>query len=301
MFKEGIGESSEFAGYHPWVNLTYYILAIGITMFTLSPWFLAATFVLSWVYSLLLKGRSTVKLNLIFSFWTLLLMGVLNVLFTHEGVTVWLYLNDNAITLEAFLYGISAAVMLVSVIIWFVSFNVIMSADKLIFIFGRAAPVLGLTLSMIFRYIPLLKERFESIRMGQACLVGNQPQSKLARIRQFGKEVSILVSWSLESSIDSADSMEARGYGLRGRTSFHLYRFQKRDFLLLVLMLGLGSIVVAGAILGKTTVWFYPEYVLGPMDLLTAVTLGAYVLLLALPIIIDIIGELRWKRSGFVM
>lgn len=301
MFKDGIGESSEFSGFHPWVNLIYYILAIGITMFSLSPWFLAATFVLSWTYSVLLKGRGTVKLNLIFSFWTLVLMAVINVIFTHEGVTVLFYLNDNAITMEAFIFGLSAAVMLVSVIIWFVSFNVVMSADKLIFIFGRAAPVLGLTLSMIFRYVPLLKERFAEIRMGQACLTGNQKKSRIARIRQFGKELSILVSWSLESSIESADSMEARGYGLRGRTSFHLYRFTKRDLLLLLVMCGLGTVVITGAVMGKTTVWFYPEYVLRRFDLMTGLTLGAYVLLLALPILIDISGEVRWKRSGLAM
>ena len=32
MFKEGLGETSEFAGYHPWLNLLYYVLAIGVTM-----------------------------------------------------------------------------------------------------------------------------------------------------------------------------------------------------------------------------------------------------------------------------
>jgi energy-coupling factor transport system permease protein len=120
-------------------------------------------------------------------------------------------------------------------------------------------------------------------------------------MRQFGKEASILVSWSLESSIESADSMEARGYGLRGRTSFHLYKFTRRDTVLLLLMIILGAIVVAGCALGKTTVWFYPVYVLGNFDLMTAVTLAAYVLLLFLPIIIDISGEVRWKRSSLEM
>jgi ABC-type cobalt transport system, permease component CbiQ and related transporters len=191
--------------------------------------------------------------------------------------------------------------MLVSVIIWFVSFNTIMSADKLIFIFGKAAPVLGLTLSMIFRYIPLLKNRFQEIKMGQACLGRGEQKGFVAKMRQFGKEVSILISWSLESSIESADSMEARGYGLKGRTSFHLYKFTRRDTTLLVLMLVLGAIVIVGCILGKTSVYFYPVYVVGSFDLMTAVTLAAYVLLLALPMILDIQGEVRWKQSSLEM
>ncbi len=301
MFKDGIGEGSEFSGYHPWVNLTYYILAIGITMFSLSPWFLAATFTLSWLYSLLLRGTTVVRMNLLFTFWTLVIMALINTLFTHNGATVLFYLRGNGVTLEALIYGLSAAVMLVSVIIWFVSFNTIMSADKLIFIFGKAAPVLGLTLSMIFRYIPLLKNRFQEIKMGQACLGRGEEKGFMARMRKFGKEASILVSWSLESSIESADSMEARGYGLKGRTSFHLYRFTRRDTMLMTVMLMLGAIVITGCALGKSTVYFYPVYTAGNFDIMTSVTLAAYVLLLALPMLIDIIGELRWKRSSLEM
>lgn len=301
MFKDGIGEGSEFSGYHPWVNLTYYILAIGITMFSLSPWFLAATFTLSWLYSLLLRGTTVVRMNLLFTFWTLVIMALINTLFTHNGATVLFYLRGNGVTLEALIYGLSAAVMLVSVIIWFVSFNTIMSADKLIFIFGKAAPVLGLTLSMIFRYIPLLKNRFQEIKMGQACLGRGEEKGFMARMRKLGKEASILVSWSLESSIESADSMEARGYGLKGRTSFHLYRFTRRDTMLMAVMLMLGTIVITGCALGKSTVYFYPVYAAGNFDIMTSVTLAAYVLLLALPMLIDIIGELRWKRSSLEM
>jgi energy-coupling factor transport system permease protein len=300
MFGKGIGESSEFAGYHPWVNLTYYVLAVGITMFSLSPWFLAATFTLSWVYSVLLRGKSVIRMNLIFTFWTVVIMSVVNVFFTHEGVTVLFYLNDNAITLEALIYGISAAVMLISVIIWFASFNVIMTADKLIYLFGKAAPVLGLTLSMIFRYVPLLKERYAEIRMGQACMPAEDRQGFMSKLRQLGKEMGILVSWSLESSIETADSMEARGYGLRGRTSFHLYRMGPRDAVMLTVMLLLGGIVVAGVAMGKTTIRFYPEHEVPPMDVFTAIVLAAYVLLLALPIIMDIYGEVRWKQSELV-
>ena len=137
MFKEGLGETSEFAGYHPWVNMTYYILAVGVTMFSLSPWFLAGTFLLSWVYSVLIRGRKIIRLNLIFTLWSLILMAVINVFFSHDGVTVFFYINDNAITLEAMLFGFSSAVMLVSLIIWFTSFNTIMSADKLIFLSAK--------------------------------------------------------------------------------------------------------------------------------------------------------------------
>ena len=64
--------------------------------------------------------------------------------------------------------------------------------------FGRFAPVLGLTLSMIFRFVPLLRTRFELIREGQRALYAGDEKSFVGKIRQLGKEVSILVSWSLD-------------------------------------------------------------------------------------------------------
>jgi len=309
MFRDGLGESSEFSGYHPIVNLTYYITVIGITVFSTSPWFLGATFVMAWIYSILLGGRLSIRMNLILVFWIIVIMAVINVIFTHEGETVLFYLNGNRITAEALIYGLSSAVMLSSVIIWFSGFNVIMTAEKLIYLFGRIAPVLGLTLSMIFRYIPLLKDRYEEVHMGQQCLdpeagLINRPGGKqpiLKRLRQAGKNVSVLISWSLESSIENADSMEARGYGLKGRTSFHLYRFAARDTLMEIWLCILGLICIGGCVLDKTEAVFYPTYEVHPFDGVTAVTFVAFALLLTTPVILDITGELKWKRSDLTV
>ena len=300
MFKNGIGETSEFSRFHPLVNLIYFSFVIGITMFSMTPYFLIATLVTSWIYSVLLKGKKILKQNAYISIFTILLTAVLNVFFTHEGVTILFYINDNAITMESLIYGLSSGVMLASVIIWFTGFNVVMSADKLIFIFGKAAPVLGLTLSMIFRYVPLLKERYSEIHMGQVCLGRGNEKGFFNKIRQFGKEVSILVSWSLESSIESADSMEARGYGLKGRTSFNLYRIERRDVVLISVMTLMGTVVIILNLLGKNSISFYPVYKYS-MSVWNGSTLGAYIILVGMPIVMDIYGEAKWRRSDLAI
>jgi len=300
MFKNGIGETSEFSRFHPLVNLIYFSFVIGITMFSMTPYFLIATLVTSWIYSVLLKGKKILKQNAYISIFTILLTAVLNVFFTHEGVTILFYINDNAITMESLIYGLSSGVMLASVIIWFTGFNVVMSADKLIFIFGKAAPVLGLTLSMIFRYVPLLKERYSEIHMGQMCLGRGKEKGFFNKIRQFGKEVSILVSWSLESSIESADSMEARGYGLKGRTSFNLYRVERRDVVFISVMTLMGTVVIILNLLGKNSISFYPVYKYS-MSVWNGLTLGAYIILVGMPIVMDIYGEAKWRRSDLAI
>lgn len=296
MLKDGLGDNTEFSGYHPLVSLTYFGFVIGITMFSLSPWFLMPTLIFAWGYSVVLKGIQGAKMNLIVSGSILLVMSLINTFFTHNGETVLFYVNTNRITLEAFVYGTAAAIMLISVIIWFSCFNVIMSADKIIYIFSKIAPILGLTLSMIFRFVPLLKSRYKEIAMGQKCMRMDYKKGIVAKCRQLTKEISILIAWSLEASIESADSMEARGYGLRGRTSFHLFKFTKRDLWLLIGMFFLGSVVTAGCVLKKTSMFFYPKIIMPTMDLTTVALLVAYVVLLVLPIIIDLRGEERWRQ-----
>lgn len=296
MFKYGLGEDSTFAGCHPAVNLIFFLFAIGITMFSMSPVFLAVTLVFSWLYSILLNGKKAVKSNIIFTIPILIIMTMINTLFTHNGATVLFYLNNSRITLEALLYGLAAAVLLSSIIVWFSCFNVVMTSDKLIYVFGKAAPVLGLTLSMIFRFIPLLKARFREISMGQRCMGRHVSGGFFARLRQVTKEVSILISWSLEAAIETSDSMEARGYGLPGRTSFHLFKMTPTDKALLAVISISGLIAAAGCVLGRTSIYYYPKVVLGQWDILTVITLAAYLVLLATPIITDIFGEIKWQQ-----
>lgn len=295
MFKNGLGEGSEFATYHPVVNFIFFVFAIGITMFSVDPVFLVATLALSWSWSILLNGKKAIRFNLLMTLPVMIFMAVINTLFTHNGATVLFYLNYNRVTLEAFLYGLAAAAMISSVIIWFTCFNKVMTSDKFIYLFGKTVPVLGLTLSMIFRFIPLLKSRYNEINMGQKCMGRHVEKGFFTKARQLIKEASILISWSLEASIETSDSMEARGYGLKGRTSFHLFKFTSRDKMMTAYLLTAGLIATVGCALGKTTIYYYPVIVLEQWDLLKIITLISYIMLLTAPMVIDILGEKKWQ------
>jgi len=302
MKNKGLGANTEFSAYHPLVNIVYFALVLGITMFSLSPYFLAVTFFASWGYSYLLKGEKALKSNCVMTFTMTAVMVLINLFFNNNGETVLFYINTNRITAESIGYGIASAIMLISVIIWFSCFQVILTSDKLIYLFGKAAPVLGLTLSMIFRFIPLLKARFAEITLGQKCMKRSHTEGNvIRRSRQLLKEVSILIAWSLEASIESADSMEARGYGLKGRTSFHLFKFSARDIGALVLMAALAAPVIWGTAAGETGMYFYPKLIFPEMSLKTAVLLVCYGALAVTPIVIDIAGEVKWKQLDLNM
>lgn len=295
MGRIGLGQGSRFSHCHPMVNIVFFVFSIGITMFSMNPKFILVSMVMSWAYSILLKGSKGIKFNISVTVPVVFVMSVINGMFVNNGVTVLFYLNNNRITLEAIIYGFAAAMVIAAVVIWFSTFNIIMTSDKLIYLFGKAAPVLGLTLSMVFRFIPLLKERFKEISMGQRCMGRGFEKGIFKKVRQGAKEVSILISWSLEASIETADSMEARGYGLKGRTAFHLYKYSRTDRILLIWEILLGSYVFIGVLLGKTNIYYYPKIVLGNVDFYQITLLVSYFILLAIPIFVDEWGEKKWQ------
>lgn len=296
LWHEGLGEGAAFYRSHPLLNFTYFAIIIGITMFSIHPAFLALSFVMAWVYSVMLRGKKAVKFNLLIMIPTIILMTLFNTLNVHNGVTVLFYLNYNRVTLEAITYGFAAAILLSTVIIWFSCFNAIITADKFIYLFGRFAPVIALTISMVMRFIPLLQSRFREVSAAQRCMGrGLKGSSFIEKIRIFAKEISILIAWSLEASIESADSMEARGYGLRGRTSFHLFRLARSEKMLLLVMLALGAIPLLACANGLTSIYYYPKIILPTLSFVQTVALIAYGALMLIPPVLDFRGWQEWK------
>ena len=299
MAYEGLGESSRFMAFHPLVTTAYYALVLVCVMISNSLIYLAAALLAGLGYTVLLKGTKTIRTYLVLILVVSVFSALINGLFTHNGATVLFYLGPNRVTLEAFVYGFMMAMMISAVICWFASFSVIMTADKQIYLFGRIAPVIGLVISMIFRFIPLLRSRYQEIEMGLRALGATEKGSLLTRIRRLIKRVSILTSWSLEASIDSADSMAARGYGLRGRTSFHLFRWNSADSLMVSVCVLLGCGALAGHLFGAGQMRYYPVISLDTGLPVWARTLSfaAFAALLLLPMAVDLAGEWKWKKS----
>ena len=287
LVRDGIGQECEFKTYHPLVIFAYFAIVIGITMSMASPGIMVLSMIVAIFYSILLKGRKAIKFNLIICLSTIVFTTVFNTLFTHDGETVLFFIKSNRITLEAAIFGLFSGVMISTVIIWFSCFNILVNGEMIMYLFSRISSLFGLLISMILRYIPLLKNRYEEIDMGQKCL---------GKKGGLVKKVSILIAWSLESSIESADSMASRGYGLKGRTSFYLYKWSLRDKILIgVFAISIMAIIVL-ANLVNTKIYFYPVLVLPKISWIFVLNMGLFLLISLIPPVIDIAGEYRWKK-----
>ena len=220
-----------FSRCHPVLNFFYFAVVLGFTMFIQHPVYLAVSFV-----------KKVLKINFLLTLPSLLIVALLNPMFNHYGVTPLLYIESsgNWVTLEAMVYGIVLGCVLFIMILWFSCYNQIMTSDKFIYLFGRIIPAMSLMLSMALRFVPHFMAQLKVIRNGQKCVGMDVSNGKwFKKIRYALNMVSILVTWALENAIETADSMKSRGYGLRGRTAFSIYRFNRRDKLLGTMLVGL--------------------------------------------------------------
>jgi energy-coupling factor transport system permease protein len=287
----------EFKTYHPIVNFTYFLTVIGFSMVFMHPVCLAISLAASLCYSIMLGGKKAIKFNLIYMLPLLVITSIMNPLFNHEGVTILCYLpSENPLTLESILYGMSASVMLISVISWFSCFNKIITSDKLMYLFGKIIPALSLIFSMVLRFVPKFKAQIKTVSNAQKC-VGRDVSngSVIQRAKNGIKILSIMITWSLENAIDTADSMKSRGYGLGGRTAFSNYNFSKRDALALGTILLISIYIIVNAFVGQMEFRYYPSLKGVEITLQSISVFLAYFLLCVTPIIIEIKEAYKWK------
>ncbi len=296
-------QAKEFQTYHPVVNLVYFVQVLGFGCFVMHPICLGISLLAAFWYSVLLKGKKQIKLNLCYLLPMILVMALLNPVWNHQGVSILTYLpSGNPLTLESILYGIAAAMMLGGVICWFSCYNAVMTTDKLLCLFGKLLPALSLMLSMIFRFVPRLIAQLKQVTEGQKLLGRDVTKGSLIKRAKYGlRIVSVLVTWSLENALDTADSMKARGYGLSGRTAFSIFRFEKRDGRMLLALLLLGGYVLTGILCGGVHFEYFPAISYGTMTAFSLSVYPAYACLCLVPVILELWEVRRWKSIKSTM
>ncbi len=288
---------NEFKNYHPIVNFTYFVLVIGFSCFFMHPVCLGISLFCAFTYSVMLKGKKQVKTNLIYMLPMLILTALINPAFNHEGVTILKYLpSGNPLTLESVIYGLCAAIMIVSVICHFSCYNEIMTSDKFIYLFGKIIPSLSLIFSMTLRFVPKFAAQLKVVTNAQRCMGRDVSSGSIIKRAKNGLNIlSIMTTWSLENAIETADSMKARGYGTEGRTAFSIFTFDKRDKKALICILILGAYTLFGNLSGGMYFRYFPSMKAADVFPFGISVFLSYLLLCMFPVIIELWEVRRWK------
>lgn len=288
---------SAFCRSHPAVNIIFFVSAAVLAMLFNHPLFLGISLVSSLAYAIRLKGKTAVKSFFFFLFPLLILVTVLNCLTAHYGVTILhTFKSGNNLTLESIVYGAVTGALVVTTILWFMCYNEVVTEDKFMHIFGKRMPHLALLILMVLRFVPLYVSQFKETIAARKSAGMASDKNKIDKIKNACHAVSAVVTWALERSLETADSMKSRGYGLKGRTSYSRFVMSPSDKIIIVLMLAAVAVTLAGRLSGAADALYNPIIMISGFSPMLAVSAAAYALFCFAPLIFDAEEAIRWNR-----
>lgn len=283
--------------FHPVVLFLYFACVLILSMCVTAPLYLGIDLAASIVLCSILLGRSSIKrsLGLIA---LLVVVAAVAPLFDPYGSTVlFRYFGGRPYTLQALCGGVAMGTMLVAMLLWFSSFNVVMTSERITFLFGKMAPALSLVFTMVLRLVPSYERKLRRFAAARECIGRSVSQgSPRRRIAAAGILLSMTLTWAFESGIRTADSMRCRGYGLADRTTYSVFRFDRKDALALVIMVPLIALSLYAVASGAATMTYVPEFI-GPSSDFAGMGAVPFALLVFLPSLFELGDACSWRFS----
>ncbi len=289
-----------FSSCHPGVCFAFFAGAIVFSVTLQHPAYLIAGLLAAAACCMSMDWHSGVRRLLgLVPVWCVL--SAVNPLFNPLGEHVLFTVFGRNYTLEALYYGMAAAGMLVTVLLWFSCYSAVITSDKFLALFGGAAPSLTMLLVMVFRLVHGLGQRSRQILAARTCIgKGASAEHPLRRKLEAGMcGVSVLASWTLEGAVTTADSMNARGYGVGKRSSFRRYRMTRRDAGILAAMVVLTVLTLGFVLTGSAAAVYTPQMRIAPLHAGNWPGLAAYTGFLLIPSILNVRETLIWCSSKF--
>lgn len=286
-----------FDGYHPAINLIYFVSVIAAAILFRHPAYLTIAYLCSFAYSVKLGKKRALVFNLCLipamAIWTAWYAS-----YHHFGVTV-LTRNfiGNEITLESVVYGGVIGIVSASAIMWMSCVHRVFSTDKIVYLFGRISPRLSLMLAILLRAVPRIKAQGRKISLAQKCIGrGANQGNPFRRFLNAMRIASMLITWTAESFVSTADSMRCRGYTLPHRTAFAIYRFDNRDRSFVIAIFVCLTFLLTGDLFDQTNILYNPRIIMNRVTMFSYVFYAGYAVFCLMPMALEIAGEIRFKH-----
>ena len=259
--REGSGGEpvAAFSMSHPAVPALYMVLTLGLTMFSMQPVLIALSLAGGLAYGFATRGTVRTLGALRWQLPVILIIALVNPLFSASGSTELFRIGMRAVHLESLVYGLCMGGLFVASVLWFEAAASMLEYDKVLALLGNAAPVNALMISMCMRLIPQFLRRGRTVLAVQDAIdvPGRAPADP---VRSRLRASSVLMGWGMEDSLERADAMRSRGWGaVPRRTTYARYRLGRSDVVALVGLALFGAVAVAVAWTATTQYSFYPQ------------------------------------------
>lgn len=284
----------DFRRYHPIVNIIFLLNCIFIIAVIENIMCQVICFTAIKIMLFYYKNDSKIRFNLIIDVIVIISATTVNVLFNHQGATIISYFKSgNPLTLESIIYGIYSGFMFVNILNLCIFINIILNSEKILYLLGRLSPKLALIFTMSLQYFEKFKRKLVDVINSRKNLYFKE--NFAIKLQKTLKSISILLSWALESAIDTSNSMKNRGYGASKRTCYKRYRILNRDLVVLCMIISL--IVVNWYIYFKFSVknTFFPVFSLVNTGVSTVLFQISLILFISIPIFLIVGEKIKWK------
>ena len=140
MLGSGGAKPTAFDRYHPAVAFSYFACVLAFGMAAMQPVYLALSLAAALSYSIVLRGVRATLRTALWQMPLILVMAVANPLFSAMGSTELFRIGLRAFYLESLVFGACMGAMLACVLLWFSNASRVLSSDKVMALFGNAAP-----------------------------------------------------------------------------------------------------------------------------------------------------------------
>jgi energy-coupling factor transport system permease protein len=185
---------------------------------------------------------------------------VINVLFNHRGRYIFGYIFDRPLTLEALLYGVTSALMIICIILLFQAVSSSITTREFLFLFGNKMPEAGLLISMTCGFFQMLTTRGQDIQQALKMKDIEIAKGTLRERSAAGIQIlHVLIALTLENALITVMSMKTKAFGMETRSSGFTGIIRQRDIAFMTLSLLLTLVVVGSWAMGLTGLSVYPE------------------------------------------
>ena len=247
-----------FDACHAAVPATLLAGVVALSMLAVHPVYVGVSLVGALAFSLATRGAAATARGLAWQLPLLALVCLLNPLFSASGSTLLLKLGSRSVYLESLAYGATMGALMVAVVLWLEGAAAVLTQDRLLALAGGRSRAVPLVASMASQLVPQLLRRARTVRSTLAACTAAGARPGLRD--ELTRTSTMLLTWSLEDSVERADAMRARGWesGMP-RTQYRPERLRGRDVAALAGIAALLALSAACAWAACSGWRFYPR------------------------------------------
>jgi energy-coupling factor transport system permease protein len=261
------------------------------TMCALHPVFASISLAGALAAAAAIEGRSVLG-PLRWQLPFLCLVCLANPLFSHRGDTLLAQWGAISIHLESVVFGLCMGMLLLASLLWLWLAGRLLSLDRLLSLGSGIMPTVGLMASMVMRLVPQIVSR--GSRVGAVRAACSAAGGSKGAVRDGARVSGILLSWSLEDSLERSDAMRARGWRAGAqRTQYLPWSLSLRDVVALVLLIAWAALDAFLEWIACSQWQFYPVM----PHLKVWWGYFPHVALVVLPLLFALVDRAKWTHA----